>query len=260
MPIVKTCDFFRLEAGEVSILTFNSPRANILSTAALAALIDAMDTLRAGEVKAVVITAEGGTFIAGADIKEMSVFSQKDAADFAAFFHRAMNIIERFPCPVIAAVNGFALGGGTELTLACDIVIASEAAVFGQPEINLGIIPGGGATQRLSRRVGGLKAKEMIFTGRRVSAAEALAIGLVNKVVTKDRLMDEAMAVARAIASKPIQCLAAAKALINTGTLGKEIDAFSRMFSYDDSKRLMDEFLSKKSPKTPKDPKKGGGA
>ncbi|MBI5888515.1 MAG: enoyl-CoA hydratase/isomerase family protein [Deltaproteobacteria bacterium] len=246
MPIVKTCDFFRLEAGEVSVLTFSSPGANILSTAALVRLIDAMDSLRADEVKAVVITAEGGTFIAGADIKEMSVFSQKDAGAFAALFHRAMNIIEEFPCPVIAAVNGFALGGGAELTLACDIVIASEAAVFGQPEINLGIIPGGGATQRLSRRVGGLKAKEMIFTGRRVNAAEALAIGLVNKVVAKDKLMDEAMAVARAIASKPVQCLAAAKSLINSGTPGREIDAFGRMFSYDDPKRLMDEFLARK--------------
>lgn len=246
MSIVKTCDFFRLETGEVGILTFNSPKANILSTAALKELIGAMDSLRAGEAKAVVITAEGGSFIAGADIKEMSGFSQKDAAAFAALFHRAMNVIEEFPCPVIAAVNGFALGGGTELTLACDMVVASEAAVFGQPEINLGIIPGGGATQRLSRRVGLLMAKEMIFTGRRVNAAEALAIGLVNKVVPKDKLMDEAMAVARAIASKYVQCLAAAKSLINSGSLGKEIDAFGRMFSYGDPKRLMDEFLARK--------------
>jgi len=255
MTIAEIRDFFRLEAGEVSILTFNSPKANILSTAALGEFINAMDSLRAGEVKAVVITAEGATFIAGADIKEMSLFSQKNAAAFAVLFHRAMKIIEEFPCPVIAAVNGFALGGGTELTLACDIVIASEAAVFGQPEINLGIIPGGGATQRLSKRIGALKAKEMIFTGRRVGAAEAMAIGLVNKVVAKDKLMDEAMAVARAIASKPGHCLAAAKSLINSGSLGRvepsqrEVDEFSRMFSHGDQQRLMNEFLAKKSPK-----------
>lgn len=260
MAIAGTSDFFRLEAGEVSIITFSGPGANILSTAALVRLIDAMDSLNAGEVKAVVITAEGPTFIAGADIKEMSVFSRKDAAAFAALFHRAMDIIEGFPCPVIAAVNGFALGGGMELTLACDMVIASEAAVFGQPEINLGIIPGGGATQRLPRRVGGLKAKEMIFTGQRINAAEALAAGLVNKVVAKDKLMDEAMAVARAIASKPVHCLAAAKSLINSGTPGEEIDAFSRMFSHGDQQRLMNEFLSKKSLKPPKDPKTGNGA
>jgi len=154
-------------------------------------------------------------------------------------------MVENFPGPVIAAVNGFALGGGCELILACDLVVASDEAVFGQPEIDLGIIPGAGGTQRLRDRVGKLKAKELIFTGRKVSAGEALFIGLVNRVVSQDRFFDEAMTLARDIASKPLHCLEAAKDLINSGSMDKEIEKFSKMFSTDDQKRLMNKFIKK---------------
>jgi len=237
---------FKLAPGDVAILTFNQPRANVLSSPVLEDLVRAVSMLRAGGARALVITGEGKTFVAGADIKEMSGFTPDDAAAYARLFHQAMNAIAGFPGPVIAAVNGFALGGGCELVLACDMVIAAEGAVFAQPEVNLGIIPGAGGTQRLPERVGALRAKELIFTGRRVPAAEALAIGLVNKVVAGERLMEEALALARLLASKPARCIEAAKALIDAGSMEKEITAFSRLFSFDDRKRLMQDFIKKK--------------
>ncbi|MBI5559840.1 MAG: enoyl-CoA hydratase/isomerase family protein [Deltaproteobacteria bacterium] len=235
---------FKLERGEISTLTFNRT-INVFSSAVLESFIEAVSAL-AENTKVLVITAEGVTFMAGADIKEMSSFTPDKAREFAVLFHRAMDTVEGFPGPVIAGVNGFALGGGCELVLASDIVIASGSSVFGQPEINLGIIPGGGGTWRLKRRVGSLRAKELILTGRRVGAEEALGMGLVNKVVTRDKLMEEVASLAKALAGKPIQCLEAAKRLINSGSPDKEIEAFSMLFSYDDRERLMRDFLKKK--------------
>jgi enoyl-CoA hydratase len=222
---------FKLDIGNVSILTFNQPKVNIFSTEVLEDFIRALETLgQSRDIKVLVITGEGKTFIAGANIKEMATYSPDDAEKFSKLFHRAMNMVENFSRPVIATVNGFALGGGCELILACDLVVASDEAVFGQPEINLGIIPGAGGTQRLRDRIGKLKAKELIFTGRKISAGEALSIGLVNRVVSQDRLFDEAMTLARDI---------------NSGSMDKEIEEFSKMFSTDDQKKLMNKFIKK---------------
>lgn len=237
---------FKLKAGEIAILTFNQPKINIFSTKVLNDLVQAMnDIYSSDDVKVLVITSEGKNFLAGADIKEMFAFSPEEANQFSRLFHKAMNLVEYLPVPVIAAVNGFALGGGCELVLACDMAVASDTAVFGQPEINLGIIPGAGGTQRLRGRIGKLRAKEIIFTGRNVSANEALSFGLVNKVVPRDNLYDYVMEIAKVIASKPIYCLKASKKLINSGSMDKEIEEFSKMFSYADQKRLMGEFIKK---------------
>lgn len=237
---------FKLNSGKVSILTFNQARVNLFSTEVLSDFIRALKILgRSKEVKVLVITSEGNTFIAGANIKEMVKFSPDDAEKFSKLYHQALDIMKSSSWPVIAAVNGYALGGGCELVLACDLVVASEQAVFGQPEINLGIIPGGGGTQTLRDRIGKLKARELILTGRSVSANEALSIGLVNMVVSHDKLFDEAMTLAEDIASKPLHCLEVTKSLINSGSMDKEIKEFSRMFSADDQKRLMDKFIKK---------------
>lgn len=237
---------FKLNSGKVSILTFNQPKVNIFSTDVLEDFSRAIEMLgQSKDVKVLVITGEGKTFIAGANIKEMAAYSPNDAEKFSKLFHRAMNMVENFSRPVIAAVNGYALGGGCELVLACDLVVASDQAVFGQPEINLGIIPGGGGTQRLRDRIGKLKAKELIFTGRIVSADEALSIGLVNRVVSHNKLFDEVMTLAGDIASKPLHCLEVAKGLINSGSMDKEIEQFSQLFSTDDQKKLMNKFIKK---------------
>ena len=245
MPEIRQYNGFKTEGNEIALLTFNNPKVNIFSTPLLNDFITALEVIRTAKVKVLVITGEGSAFMAGADIREMSGFTPGQATDFSRLFHKALNRVEEFPRPVIAGVNGFALGGGCELILACDIVVASESAIFGQPEVNLGIIPGAGGTQRLAMRIGKMRARELIFTGRKVNAAEALAIGLINQIVPKDELMGEVISLAETIASKPLQCLEASKSLINSGSLEKEIEAFSSMFSYEDQKRLMNEFLEK---------------
>ena len=245
MPEIRQYNGFKTEGNEIALLTFNNPKVNIFSTPLLNDFITALEVIRTAKVKVLVITGEGSAFMAGADIREMSGFTPGQATDFSRLFHKALNRVEEFPRPVIAGVNGFALGGGCELILACDIVVASESAIFGQPEVNLGIIPGAGGTQRLAMRIGKMRARELIFTGRKVDAPEALAIGLINKVVPKDDLMREVMSLAETIAAKPLQCLEASKALIDSGSIEEEIEAFSSMFSYEDQKRLMNEFLKK---------------
>lgn len=238
---------FRLQIDKITLLTFNHPKINVFSTTVLKDFIRALKILDSSkDIKVLVITGEGKTFLAGADIKEMSTFTPSEAKSFSKLFHKALNFVEAFPRPVIAGVNGFALGGGCELALVCDIVITTDEAVFGQPEITLGIIPGAGGTQRLAERIGRLRAKELIFTGRRFAAAEALSWGLINKVVPRDRLFDEVMAMAKVMASKPLQCLEMSKTLIDSGSLDKEIEGFKKMFSYEDQKRLMKEFLDKR--------------
>lgn len=246
MPEMKQYNGFKTEISEITLLTFNNPRVNLFSTPLLNDFITAL-AIRPPKAKVLVITSEGKTFMAGADIREMSKFTPAQATDFSRLFHEALNRVEEFPLPVIAGVNGFALGGGCELILACDIVIASESAVFGQPEVNLGIIPGAGGTQRLAARIGKMRAMDLIFTGRKVNAQEALAIGLINKVVPQDDLMREALSVAETIASKPLECLEAAKSLINSGSLEKETETFGQLFSGEAQKRLMKDFLDRKS-------------
>lgn len=248
MSEIKQFNGFNTVIDEVSVITFNNAKVNILSTPVLTDFISVLETLGSSpkETRVLVITGEGATFVAGADIREMSYFGPKEALEFARLIHKALDTLEGFSRPTIAAVNGFALGGGCELALSCDLAVASEAAQFGQPEINIGIIPGAGGTQRLPKRIGAFKAKELIFTGRRIDAQEALSLGLVNKVVRKDRLMEEVMGLAVLIASKPAQCIEAAKRLIDSGSMEKEVDEFGKLFSYADRKRLMLEFLERK--------------
>lgn len=236
---------FTLEIEEVTRLVFNRP-VNVLSTPVVADIIRALGLIReSDEIKVLVVAATGPTFLAGADIKEMSLMDETGARRFAEHIHSAMNAIEGFRRPVIAEVQGFCLGGGCELVLACDLAVASEDAVFGQPELALGIIPGAGATQRLKNRIGSLLAKELIYTGRRVGAKEAADIGLVNRVVSLERLSSEVMELAGRIASKPVQCVADAKRLLNDGSLEEEIDSFVKMFGFADQATLMKSFLSK---------------
>ena len=247
-PVPKNITGFKFTGGEVAVITFNQPRANVLSSEVLKDLVKTITALLHRNPKALLITGEGKTFVAGADIKEMSEFGQgqSEAKAYARLFHHAMNSIADFPWPVVAAVNGFALGGGCELTLACDIVLAADNAVFAQPEINLGIIPGAGGTQRLPKRVGSLIAKELILTGRNVNAKEAMNIGLINKVVPEEKLFEEAMGLCKLIASKPVQCIEAIKTLIDSGSMEDEIEAFGSLFTYEERRELMENFLKKK--------------
>lgn len=236
---------FTLEINEVTRLVFNRP-VNVLSTPVISDLMAALGLLKESEItKTLIIAASGTTFLAGADIKEMASMDEADARRFAEHIHSAMNSLEAFPRPVIAEVQGYCLGGGCELLLATDLAIASDTAVFGQPELDLGIIPGAGATQRLSKRVGPVRAKELIYTGRKIGALEAAGIGLINRAVPPGRLSGEVAALAKLIAAKPGQCLAEAKQLINEGTLEEEIDSFVKMFGYGDQSMLMKSFLTK---------------
>ena len=182
--------------GHVATITINRPKAlNALSTQVLTELDQALDEVAANkDVYALVITGAGEkAFVAGADIAEMKDKDVKEAATYGEFGNAVFRKIETFRCPVIAAINGFALGGGCELAMSCDIRVASENAVFGQPEVGLGITPGFGGTQRLARLVGAGIAKEMIFTARNIKADRAYAIGLVNSVVAAEELMPTVM-------------------------------------------------------------------
>lgn len=178
-----------------------------------------------------------------------------EARDYARRGHSITNRLESFPRPVIAAVNGYALGGGCELALACDIRLASERAHFGLPEVNIGILPGWGGTQRMARATSPGFAKELIFTGRRVDAAEARAAGLANHVYPHDELMDRAIALAEEIATKPPWAIAAAKEVVNLalegdlqGHLARELDAFALAFTTEDQREGMAAFFEKRTP------------
>ncbi len=208
------------------------------------------------ELHCVVITGAGPkAFVAGADIKELSELDVRGATDTSMRGLYLMKSLENFPCPVIAALNGFALGGGCELALACDFRLASENAKLGQPEINLGIIPGYGGTQRLARLVGRGKAKELIFTGDMVDAKEAHRIGLVDEVYPADQLMDKAMEMANKIAAKGPIAMAAAKELINRGldvnlSAGCDLEKvnFGTVLATADSKEGLKAFMEKRKP------------
>lgn len=203
-----------------------------------------------------IITGKGKSFIAGADIKEMSVFTKEEALQFGKLGWKVFDKIENLSKVVIAAVNGYAIGGGCELTLACDIRIASEKAVFSQPELSLGIIPGFSGTQRLPKIVGMAKAKELIFTGDRINAEEALKIGLVNKVVSVDNLINECLDISNRIVLKSQFAIKNAKKSINQGyeesiEIGRDIETnlFSECFEHPDQKEGMNAFIEKRNPK-----------
>lgn len=206
--------------GPIAILAFNRPEAmNALSTQTAKDLIAALEELELdGEVFAAVLTAEGDkAFCVGADLKERKAMTKDEMKKQRTLFVKAFNAVAEFPKPLVAAVNGFALGGGTEFALCCDFIIASEKAVFGLPEVGLAIIPGGGGTQLLPRVIGRNKAKELIFTGRRVPAQEAQQLGIANHVVSHAKLMDKTMEILLEITRNGPIALQQAKRSINLG-------------------------------------------
>jgi len=208
------------------------------------------------DVRVVIVTGSGErAFVAGADIPEMQPQNSIEIRSFVDEARKASDRIYTLSKPVIAAVNGFALGGGCELAMCCDLRVASENAKFGQPEINLGIIPGGGGTQRLARLIGMTKAKELIYTGDPIDANAAFAMGLVNKVVSPDNLMAEAKELAQKILSKSSAALSLAKEAINTGFnvdlsagLDLEGQCFALCFATEDQKEGMAAFMQKRKP------------
>ncbi len=204
-------------------------------------------------IRVVIITGAGKSFVAGADITELAKCDVKAGLENSRLGNYLMKSIENFPRPVIAAVNGFALGGGCELAMACDIRIASEKAKFGQPEVNLGIIPGYGGTQRLARLVGRGKAKELIFSGEMIDAQEAFRIGLVDGVYPPEEHMAKVTGMAKLIASKAPIAVARAKECINRGLdvdlsagCDLEMGAFANIFGTEDAKEGMNAFLEKR--------------
>jgi enoyl-CoA hydratase len=244
--------------GAVVTVTIDRPEArNALDRPTLAALVDAFDAIDGdADVRCAILTGAGDrAFVAGADIKAMSDLDRDGGRAFSAAAQAAADRIEGARVPVIAAVNGFALGGGCELALACDFIYASREARFGQPEVGLGVIPGIGGTQRLPRRVGQAMARELIFTGAIIDAVEALRIGLANVVVEPAELMPRVRAVAEQIAAKAPLAIAAAKRAVRDGgdlpqVAGMELerDLFARMFATHDQKEGMRAFIEKRAP------------
>ena len=243
--------------GNIGYLMVNRPKAlNALNTDVLNELQQALAEIEADEqVKVVIVTGEGKAFVAGADIAQMSKLNAVEGRAMMAKGHKVMNTIEQMPKPFIAAVNGFALGGGCELAMACDIRIASQKAKFGQPEVGLGIIPGFCGTQRLPRLVGKGMAKYLIYSADMIGADEAHRIGLVEKVVAPEALMAEAEALAAKIASKAPIAIAQAKIAINNGmdmdlksASQLEVEATTVCFGSEDQKEGMAAFLEKRAP------------
>ncbi|MFN2252379.1 MAG: enoyl-CoA hydratase-related protein [Anaerolineae bacterium] len=239
----------------IATVTLNRPEAlNALSPELIAELVDALETLDADdEVRAIVLTGSDRAFAAGADIKQLaesSVVDQIERDQFAVW-----DKIRRVKKPLIAAVSGWSLGGGNETMMMCDMVVASESAKFGQPEINIGIMPGAGGTQRMAQALGKVRAMEIILTGRNMTADEAMAAGLVNKVVPNEAYLDEAKALAREVASKPPIAVQMAKQAVNAvfddyldKGLMTERRNFYMLFATHDQKEGMQAFLEKRKP------------
>lgn len=242
--------------GHVGLITLNRPQAlNALSTGLVTDLGHALDSFEADEgVRAVVITGSEKAFAAGADIKEMA---EKDFVDcyLQDFITSGWERITTCRKPIIAAVAGYALGGGCEVAMMCDIIIAAETAKFGQPEITIGVIPGAGGTQRLSRAVGKSKAMDMVLTGRQMDAKEAERAGLVSRVVPADQLLDEALKAAERIADMSLPAVMMAKEAVNQafeGSLAEgvrfERRLFHAAFALEDQKEGMAAFIEKRQP------------
>ena len=240
--------------GQVGIITINRPKAlNALNSAVLDELDATIDGVDLDAVRCLILTGAGEkSFVAGADIAEMSTLTKEEGEAFGKKGNDIFRKIETLPIPVIAAVNGFALGGGCEISMSCDIRICSDNAVFGQPEVGLGITPGFGGTQRLARIVGPGMAKQMIYTARNIKAAEALRIGLVNAVYPVEELMDAAKKMANGIAMNAPIAVRACKKAINEGLEVGMDDAivieeklFGSCFETEDQKAGMGNFLEK---------------
>jgi enoyl-CoA hydratase len=244
--------------GTTATVTIDRPKVlNALNRATLVELLRVFDGLKTDRaIRAVVLTGAGEkAFVAGADIAEMAGLTSAEALRFAEMGHDLGDAIERLRVPVIAAVNGFALGGGCEIALACDFIYASDRAKFGQPEVALGVIPGFGGTQRLARRIGIGRAREMVLGGAPIDAAKALLWGLANDVVSAAELLPRVYGVAKTIAAKGPLAVAAAKRVMNAGAdvplaVAHEMErqAFAVLFDSKDQKEGMAAFGAKRAP------------
>lgn len=245
---------FEVKNG-IGYVTMNRPEAlNALNTEVLTELADVFGRIdKNDEIFVAIVTGSGRAFIAGADIAQMSELDEKGGRDMTIQGQRVMDLIESIDKPVIAAVNGFALGGGNELAMACDIRIAADTARFGQPEVNLGIIPGYGGTQRLPRLVGKGMAKKLIYSGEVIDAKEAYRIGLVEEVVAAEELMTAAENLARIIMQKAPIAVKMAKIAINSGlnadlktAVQLEAEAYTGTFVSEDRTEGMKAFVEKR--------------
>ncbi|KPK74554.1 MAG: hypothetical protein AMJ79_13780 [Phycisphaerae bacterium SM23_30] len=245
------------KTGRIGILKFNRPRAlNALNGALLEELEEFLCTgINAEPIRALVVTGEGKAFIAGADIKEMQSFDREGIRRFCELGHRITHLLENLPMITIAAVNGFALGGGLEIALACDFIYASRDAKLGLPEVSLGVIPGFGGTQRLPRAVGARLAKELITTGRSLDAEEGLRVGLVNKAVEPEKLLEEAINTAEKILQNSFSAVTRAKRSVHEGgglllekALEVEREYFVDSFTTKDRAEGMAAFIEKRAP------------
>lgn len=243
-----------LGRGTVAIMTISAPKSlNALNSKILGEMDDYLTHFDCNRLRCLIVTGDGEkSFVAGADISEMATLNVPQGQTFGSRGAAVFRKIEKLPVPVIAAVNGFALGGGCELAMACDIRICSDNARFGQPEVGLGIIPGFSGTVRLARLVGMGMAKQLIYTGKNIKADEALRIGLVNEVVPQADLMNRAMELAGQIAANAPLAVKAAKLCINTEwdmdadeAIAFESGAFGQCFATEDQKEGMKAFLSK---------------
>lgn len=244
--------------GSIATLTVNRPDAlNALNATVLRELAAAAAALTDDDtLDAVIVTGAGRAFVAGADIKAMLGFDADEAAEFSSLGHRAFDAIAAIPVPVIAAINGFALGGGLELALACDLRYGSDKAQLGLPEVGLSVIPGWGGTQRLGRVIGWHAARELVYTGKRIKAEEARARGLLLDVFPGDELLDRVNEVAEAIAKNGPLAVRAAKAAIEFGAearldegLAFEQQTFGRLFGTHDQREGMTAFVERRAAK-----------
>ena len=245
--------------NKIGIVTVNRPESlNAMNKDVVIEFISKIEGLLSeGDIRVIIITGSGEkAFIAGADIKLMQKMNKSEAYEFANLGHKLANTIENSDKPVIAAVNGFALGGGSEITLACHIRVASDNAVFAQPEVKIGLLPGWGGTQRLPRIIGKGLANELIITGRNVDAQEALEIGLVNRVVSKEELINTCVDIAQLIIKNSPNAISESIKLINlsSGTelnkgLSNEAEEFSELFETEEATEGLTSFVEKRPPK-----------
>ena len=242
-----------LEPSGIAVLTVNRPEAlNALNGEVLDALKREVEALR-GKAKAIIVTGAGKAFVAGADIAAMKALGREEAAAFARRGHAVGDAMAEFPGPIFAAINGYALGGGLELAMACDILVASDKAVVGQPEAKLGVVPGFGGSQRLPRRTGPGVAKWLLMSGESVKADEALRLGIVDRVVPHDTLLAECRAMAEKILANGPLATAWCKKLVDEGletdlweALEYEAETFGAAFATKDQKEGMAAFLEKR--------------
>lgn len=245
-----------IENGICTVTVNNPETLNALNSSIIQELYETFCILENdSNIKVVIITGAGRAFVAGADISEMAEMNPGEAAEFSSKGSALFRKIEKFSKPVIASVNGFALGGGCELAISCDIRVASEKAKFGQPEVGLGIIPGFSGTVRLQKIIGISNAKDMIYTGRVIDSAEALRMGLVNYVVSADELNNKTLEIAVKIASNAPKAISMAKQSINCSSecdtdtgIAFESNLFGLCFSSEDQKEGMEAFLAKRKP------------